>query len=95
MITKSLKLNLKTRVPGYTQDDDLSVEMPSLEQCFDRNEPLHSAIIPDRGLFAPESSEASPGGNSDCRDRYAGDLGACPGCQVTRQGYFDTLKPST
>lgn len=41
------------------------------------------------------SSEASPGGNSDWRDRYAGDFGACPGCQVTRQGYFDTLKPST
>jgi hypothetical protein len=37
-----------------TQFETLSVEMSSLEQCFDRNERLHSAIIPDRGLFAPE-----------------------------------------
>jgi len=28
--------------------------MSSLEQCFDRNERLHSAIIPDRDLFATE-----------------------------------------
>jgi hypothetical protein len=27
--------------------------MSSLEECFDQNEPLHSAIISDRGLFAP------------------------------------------
>jgi hypothetical protein len=40
-----------------TQDDDLSVEMPTSEQCFDRNERLYSAIIPDPGLFAPERSE--------------------------------------
>src|SRR6516165_4985836 len=33
------------RVPADTQDDDLSVEMPSLEQCFDWNKLLHSAII--------------------------------------------------
>jgi len=44
----------ETRVPADTEDDDLPVEMSSLEQCFDRNERLHSAIIPDRGLFAPE-----------------------------------------
>jgi hypothetical protein len=44
----------ETRAPADIQDDDLSVEMSSLEQCFDRNERLHSAIIPDRGLFAPE-----------------------------------------
>jgi hypothetical protein len=37
-----------------TQFETLSVEMSSLEQCFDRNERLHSAIIPDRGLVAPE-----------------------------------------
>ena len=43
----------ETRVPANTQDDDLSVEMSTLEQCFDRNERLHSAIIPDRDLFAP------------------------------------------
>jgi hypothetical protein len=39
---------LETRVPADTQDDDLSVEMPSLEQRFDRAEGLHSAIIRDR-----------------------------------------------
>jgi hypothetical protein len=54
MITKSLKLNFETRVPANTQDDDLSVEMSSLEQCFDRTGRLHSVIIPDHGLFAPE-----------------------------------------
>jgi hypothetical protein len=44
----------ETRVPADTEDDDLSVEMSSLEQCFDRVERLQAAIIPDRGLFAPE-----------------------------------------
>jgi hypothetical protein len=42
----------ETRVPADTKDDDLPLEMSSLEQCFDRNERLHSVIIPDRGLFA-------------------------------------------
>src|SRR5215471_21305284 len=45
MMTKSLKLNLKLLLPADTQDDDLSVEMPSLEQCYDWNKPLHSVII--------------------------------------------------
>jgi hypothetical protein len=31
-------------------------DMSSLEQYFDRNERLHSVIIPDRSLFAPELS---------------------------------------
>ena len=44
----------ETRIPADTEDDDLPIEMPSLEQCFDRYEPLHSVIIPDHGLFAPE-----------------------------------------
>jgi hypothetical protein len=44
----------EARVPADTKDDDLPVEMSSLEQCFDRNERLHSVIIPDRGLLAPE-----------------------------------------
>ena len=35
----------EARVPADTQDDDLSVEMPSLEQCFDWNKLLHSVII--------------------------------------------------
>jgi hypothetical protein len=35
----------ETRVPADPQDDDLSVEMPSLEQCFDWNKLLHSVII--------------------------------------------------
>jgi hypothetical protein len=33
--------------------------MPTLEQCIDRNERLHSAIIPDRGLFASEPRAVS------------------------------------
>jgi hypothetical protein len=41
----------ETRVPANTQDDDVSVEMSSLEQCFDRNEPLHSVIIIGRGCL--------------------------------------------
>jgi hypothetical protein len=52
------KTQFETRVPADTLDDDLSVAMSSLEQCFDRNERLHSAIIPDRGLFAPEPNPA-------------------------------------
>jgi hypothetical protein len=51
----------ETRVPANTQDDDLSVEMSSLEKCFDRTGRLHSVIIPDRGLFAAEFSFASSG----------------------------------
>jgi hypothetical protein len=47
----------ETRVPDDKKNDDLPVEMSSLEQCFDRNERLHSVIIPDRGLFAPELSD--------------------------------------
>jgi hypothetical protein len=35
----------EARVPADTEDDDLSIEMPSLEQCFDWNKPLHSVII--------------------------------------------------
>jgi hypothetical protein len=41
-------------IPADTKDNDLSAEMPSLEECFDQAELLHSAIIRDRGLFAPE-----------------------------------------
>jgi hypothetical protein len=53
MITKSLRLNLKL-VYQLTHRMIRPVEMSSLEQCFDRNERLHSVIIPDHGLFAPE-----------------------------------------
>ena len=35
----------ETRVPADTQDDDLSIEVPSLEQRFDSSKPLHSVII--------------------------------------------------
>jgi hypothetical protein len=41
----------ETRVPADTDDDDLPVEMSSLEESLDRNELLHSAIIPDRGCL--------------------------------------------
>jgi hypothetical protein len=40
--------------PIRTEDDDLPVQMSFLEQYFDRNGWLHSVIIPDRDLFAPE-----------------------------------------
>jgi len=36
---------LEARVPGDTQNDDLPVEVPSFEQIFDRDEPLHLFII--------------------------------------------------
>src|SRR6266478_6833952 len=43
-----------TQVPADTKDDDLAVEMPSLEECFDRSEPLHPCHHPRSQLFAPE-----------------------------------------
>jgi hypothetical protein len=36
---------LEARVPAHAQNDDLSVEVPSFEQVFDRDEPLHLFII--------------------------------------------------
>jgi hypothetical protein len=35
----------EARVPPHAQNDDLSVEVPSFEQIFDPNEPLHFFII--------------------------------------------------
>jgi hypothetical protein len=35
----------EARVPAHAQNDDLSVEVPSLKQIFDRNKPLHPFII--------------------------------------------------
>ena len=34
----------EARVPAHAQNDDLSVEVPSFEQIFDRDEPLHLFI---------------------------------------------------
>lgn len=45
MITRSRTLSLEARVPAHAQNDDLSVEVPSFEQIFDRDEPLHLFII--------------------------------------------------
>jgi hypothetical protein len=39
----------------------VTVEMPSLEQYFNRNERLHSAIIPRSGLFG-QIRRFGPGG---------------------------------
>jgi hypothetical protein len=36
---------LEARVPAHAQNDDLSVEVPSFEQIFDPNVPLHLFII--------------------------------------------------
>src|ERR1700674_3429035 len=44
----------EARVPAHAQDDDLSVEVPSFEQIFDRVERLHSSSSPGEGAFAPE-----------------------------------------
>jgi len=38
----------EARVPAHAQNDDLSVEVPSFEQIFDRDEPLHFFIIARR-----------------------------------------------
>jgi len=35
----------EARVPAHAQNDDLSVEVPSFEQIFDRDEPLHLFIL--------------------------------------------------
>jgi hypothetical protein len=35
----------EARLPTHTQNDDLSVEVPSFEHVFDRDEPLHLFII--------------------------------------------------
>jgi uncharacterized protein (TIGR03437 family) len=62
----------ETRVPADTQDDDLSVEMPPLEQYFDWNKPLHLVIIARSrpvctrtqltATVAPASGSGSPTG---------------------------------
>jgi hypothetical protein len=44
MITRS-QAQFEARVPTHAQNDDLSVEVPSFEQIFDRDEPLHLFII--------------------------------------------------
>jgi len=36
----------EARVPAHAQNDDLSVEVPSFEQIFDRDEPLHDLGSP-------------------------------------------------
>src|SRR6202521_403405 len=49
----------EARVPAHAQNDDLSVEVPSFEQIFDRVERLHSSSSPGEGAFAPEPSSSS------------------------------------
>jgi hypothetical protein len=44
MITRSLKLNVKL-VPADTKDADPSIEMPSVEQCFEQTRPTHHDMI--------------------------------------------------
>jgi hypothetical protein len=41
-------------VPAHAQNDDPSVEVPSFEYFFDRDEPLHFFIIAGTHAFAPE-----------------------------------------
>jgi hypothetical protein len=47
----------EARVPAHAQNDDLSVEVPSFEQIFDRVERLHSSSSPGEGAFAPEPTD--------------------------------------
>ena len=56
----------EARVPAHAQNDDLSVEVPSFEEIFDRDEPLHLIIIARRArvctranirAFAPETND--------------------------------------
>jgi len=65
-ITRSRKLQFEARVPAHAQNDDLSVEVPSLEQIFDRDKPLHLFIIArhprvcTRALNFPAIMDLSP-----------------------------------
>src|ERR1700694_5556945 len=45
---------LEARVQAHAQNNDLSIEVPSFEQIFDRVERLHSSSSPGEGAFAPE-----------------------------------------
>src|SRR5229473_1743911 len=47
------RAQFEARVPAHAQNDDLSVEVPSFEQSFDRVERLHSSSSPGAGAFAP------------------------------------------
>src|ERR1700674_11873 len=51
---------LEARVPAHAQNDDLSIEVPSFEQIFDRVERLHSSSSPGEGAFAPEPLVPGP-----------------------------------
>jgi hypothetical protein len=44
----------EARVPAHAQNDDLSVEVPTFEQIFDRDESSHLFIIVRMLAFAPE-----------------------------------------
>src|SRR6266853_67191 len=54
------RAQFEARVPAHAQNDDLSVEVPSFEQSFDRDEPFHFFIIAPTYAFAPEPACPSP-----------------------------------
>src|SRR5258706_8903368 len=45
MITRIPQAQFEARVPAHAQNDDLSVEVPSFKQIFDRDERLHLFIF--------------------------------------------------
>jgi hypothetical protein len=63
MITRSRELSLKLVYQLTHKNDDLSVEVPSFEQSFDRGEPLHLFIIA-RHLRVCTRTHISPSRNS-------------------------------
>jgi hypothetical protein len=68
---------LEARVPAHAQNDDLSIEVPSFEQIFDRVERLHSSSSPGEGAFAPEPPARNPNRPTSTRlpgHEAAGDL---------------------
>src|ERR1700738_4876482 len=66
---------LEARVPAHAQNDDLSIEVPSFEQIFDRVERLHSSSSPGEGAFAPEPSNARASKSANGREaRFPGPI---------------------
>jgi hypothetical protein len=89
---------LETRVPADTDDDDLPVEMPSLEQYFAWYERSILSSSPDHGLFAPEpgyiaasrAASAAPIEDRDVGPLVSPDSG--PSCRRTVTGEGPRIK---
>src|SRR5262249_55457568 len=60
----------ETGIPANTEDDDLSVEMPPGEQCLDRKEPTHPAMILYRRAVCTRAEIGSTVDESGSRKRW-------------------------